>query len=434
MRTPLAGLLAVVALLAAAPAASAVITSTYDGASDTLTVTSDGSGDTIVVTCPAANLLINGATPPSGALPCSGSVGTLVLIGNGGGDTLDVSGISALPIGTVTVDGGEGDDDLRGVPLTSNGYVVTLLGGGGNDLLTSNSSDVARGGSGDDRIDGFVQDGGTLEGDQGTDTFGFALPLSPPASFAFTPRDGGLTISVSGGTDSQILPWASIEVVDLLLNDGAQTVDGSAFSGSLRVRAEGGADTITGTAAADVLNGGAGNDFLDGGAGADVYQAGAGLDLLHARDGTADTGDCGSEEDTLVADAIDAIGGCERIDLPVAPVSLDKTKPALGLKRATLRKRKLRLPVSCPKSEVRCAGLIKIAGVGKRKGATVSLKLGTITFQLAGGKSKTLTRTLSRKQRRALGKLKRARLRVTLDVVDASGNRAKGVRRIGLKR
>ncbi len=332
MRTPIVVLLAVAALAVTAPVASAAVSSTYDPSSDTLTVTSDENGDTIVVTCPAANLLINGAAPPSGALPCSGSVGTLVLIGNGGADTLDVSGISALPIGTVTLDGGEGDDDIRGVPLTSNGYVVTLLGGGGDDLLTANSSDVARGGSGDDRIDGFVQDGGTLAGDQGTDTFGFALPLSPPASFAFTPRDAGLTISVLGGTDSQILPWGSIEIVDLLLNDGAQTVDGSAFSGSLRVRAEGGADTITGTAAADVLNGGAGNDFLDGQGGADTFQAGAGLDLVHARDGVADTGDCGSEEDTLVADATDALTGCERIELPpVAAPKPDVTKPALGL-------------------------------------------------------------------------------------------------------
>ncbi len=64
----------------------------------------------------------------------------------------------------------------------------------------------------------------------------------------------------------------------------------------------------------------------------------------------------------------------------------------------------------------------------------MSVRLGTITFRLAGGKSKTLTRTLSRKQRRALGKLKRVRLRVRLDVVDASGNRTQGVKRVGLRR
>ena len=109
-------------------------------------------------------------------------------------------------------------------------------------------------------------------------------------------------------------------------------------------------------------------------------------------------------------------------------------KPKLGLKRATLAKKKLRLPISCPKAEVRCAGLVTLVGVGRRKGETVSLKLGTITFTLAGGKSKTLTRGVSRKQRRALRRLKGARLRVKLDVVDASGNRTKVVKRVALKR
>src|ERR1044072_2381435 len=128
MRTPIVLLLVLVALAATASAASATVTSVYTGApSRTLTATSDENGDSIAVTCPGSSLLVNGADPTSGALPCSGasSAGTLVVNGNGGTDTVDVTGISELATVTVTVDGGDGDDDLRGVSLASNGYVVT---------------------------------------------------------------------------------------------------------------------------------------------------------------------------------------------------------------------------------------------------------------------------------------------------------------------
>ena len=101
-----------------------------------------------------------------------------------------------------------------------------------NDTLTTNASDVARGGPGDDRIVGPVQDGGTLNGDDGTDTFALALPGVMPASFTFTLTSAGLSISQPPAAGSQLLALPSFEVVDLVLDDGAQTVDGSAFPGS----------------------------------------------------------------------------------------------------------------------------------------------------------------------------------------------------------
>ena len=78
--------------------------------------------------------------------------------GNGGADTLDVSGVQpGAAIGTVTLDGGEGDDNLTGVYVAGPSAVVSLLGGGGNDRLTSNASDVVRGGPGDDRLIGAAE-------------------------------------------------------------------------------------------------------------------------------------------------------------------------------------------------------------------------------------------------------------------------------------
>ncbi len=401
MRIPMIAIAGAAVCAATATPASATVDSTYEGApSRTLTVTSDGAADTIVVSCVSNALKVNGADPPtSGPRPCSGptSAGTLIVRGNGGGDTIDVTGVADQPIGTVTVEGGDGDDRLTGVLMGSSGYVVTLQGGAGADTITSNSSDVVEGGSGDDRIVGPAQQDGTLSGDDGDDTFAYELPTAAPVSFEFEVTAGGIAIAATGAPETLTWPFASIEVVDLVLNDGAQSVDGETFPGRLRVDARGGADTLTGTSGADRLDAGAGNDFIDGGGGADVLLGGSGLDLLHARDGVADTGDCGSDEDTLVADAIDAVAGCERIDLPAVvpppapPPQLDTTDPALDVRAARLRKRRLRVPVSCPASEVRCSGILKLAAVGRRPGRTVRIGLGAIAFELAGGKSATLT-------------------------------------------
>ena len=382
-------------------------------------------------------MLVNGANPDTGPLPCTGgsSAGTLVLNGNGGADTLDVTGVQpGAAIGTVTLDGGEGDDNLTGVYVAGPSAVVSLLGGGGNDRLTSNASDVVRGGPGDDRLIGAADANGKLEGEDGTDTFAYDFSAAQPVSFAFTFNTTGMTVSAPGVPQSQTVGYAGMEVVDLVLPDGGQTADASAFAGSLHIDAGGGADTITGTDGGDVLNGGPGNDFIDGRGGADTFLGGPGLDLLHARDGVADTGDCGGDDDTLEADAIDAISGCERIDLPAVVVPPDTKKPALGVRRATLRNRRLKLPVSCPAGESRCAGIVTLAAVGRRKGDPVRVRLGAVTFRLAGGKSATLTRRLSRGKVRSLRGLRRLKLRVSLDVVDAAGNRATGVKRVKLRR
>ncbi len=437
MRIPTVVLLAAAALAVQAAPASATITSVYTPApTRTLTVTSDGAGDTIALSCPGSAMLVNGANPDTGFLPCTGgsSAGTLVLIGNGGADTLDMTGIGNAAVGSISLDGGADDDELRGVYVAGPTTVVSLVGGAGNDTLTSNSSDVVRGGIGDDRLIGVADAGGKLEGEAGTDTFAFDFSAAQPVSYGFALTSTGMTLSAPGVPGTQTVSYTGIEVADLVLPDGGQTVDASAFPGGLRVDAGGGADTITGTDGADLLNGGAGNDFIDGRGGADTFQAGPGLDLLHARDGVADTGDCGGDADTLEADAIDALTACERIDLPIVAPPADTTKPALGLRKATLTGRRIKLPVSCPAGETRCAGVLTLAGTGRRKGDRVRVGLGAVTFRLAGGDSRTLTRRIAKAKARKLRRLGKVRLRISLEVVDAAGNRATGVKRVGLRR
>ena len=440
MRTPSVMLLAAAALAASASPASAAITSTWEASPHILTVTSDDAGDTIDLTCGTGGLLVSGAPPSSGALPCTGgaTAHTLVLIGNGGGDTIDVDAVEEqLAVGTITVDAGDGDDVLRGENLGFNNESVTLLGGPGADTLTVNRSDVADGGPGDDRFDGELQFGpdGTLTGGDGTDSVAFDFSPVDPIAFTFTFTDTGMTISAPGVAATQKVEWTAVENGDIKLGEGGQTVDGSSFAGTVNVAAGGGSDTLIGTGGADVLDGGTGNDFIEGGGGADVYHGGNGFDLLHARDGIADTGDCGSDEDTLVADAGDAIADCERIDLPPPPPPLpDVTAPALGVERAALRNRRVRVPVSCPANEVRCAGIATLTAVGRRAGRTVRVRLGASTFELDGGTNLTIVKRVSRKRMRTLRTLKGLRLRVALQVVDASSNRATSVQRVGLDR
>jgi Ca2+-binding RTX toxin-like protein len=409
------------------------VASDYAPGTDALTVESDAAADTMTVACVGGTLRINGGDPDDGPLACA-VPGSVLVYGYGGNDTIDVKGLETQAYSAVTADGGDGDDALTGVYLASNGQVVSLIGGPGADTLTSNTSDTMRGGPGDDRLVGAVQEGGALDGEDGTDTFAFSLAGATPVSFIFTLNATGMTIGAPGVSQTQTLPFTSIEAADLVLGDGAETVDGKAFPGSLRVDGRGGADTLVGTAAADTLIGGEGNDFLDGVGGADSLLAGGGLDLVHARDGVADSGDCGTEEDTLVADAVDAFVGCERVDLPVVAVPPDTVAPALGVSRATLRNRRLRMRVACPAAEVRCAGILTLTGTGRRAGGTVRVRLGAVTFRLAGGTSKTLTRRIPRKRVRALNRLRGVRLRVRLDVVDAAGNRKLGTTRIRLRR
>ncbi len=78
------------------------------------------------------------------------------------------------------------------------------------------------------------------------------------------------------------------------------------------MRGEGGNDVLT--LAASVTIGA----MLDGGAGADLLRGGSGADQLVTRDGTADGAACGPGADTVVADTIDSVSGCEAATVDAA--------------------------------------------------------------------------------------------------------------------
>lgn len=81
----------------------------------------------------------------------------------------------------------------------------------------------------------------------------------------------------------------------------------------------GGGDTLKGRGGADKLLGGPGGDWLLGGPGSDRLLGGPGSDHLQARDGIADTVNCGpGSGDVAVVDTGDAVAAsCERVEVPV---------------------------------------------------------------------------------------------------------------------
>ena len=80
-------------------------------------------------------------------------------------------------------------------------------------------------------------------------------------------------------------------------------------------------DRLSGGPGNDVLSGGSGNDVLSGGAGKDTLRAGqgvnrvsggAGNDTIDVRNHKRDHVSCGRGRDTVTADRIDVLTGCEK--------------------------------------------------------------------------------------------------------------------------
>lgn len=153
---------------------------------------------------------------------------------------------------TGTVDGGAGADRLL------RGY-YTLVGGTGNDVIEIwSSSAQANGGDGNDVLRGSGQMR-SARGGPGDDALrGYSYPCSSWCSYA---------------------------------------------------------DTLYGDEGNDLLEGETANDVLDGGTGTDTLRGGQGIDELRAADGFLDDLGCGTEADTVFADALDmAAADCETVN------------------------------------------------------------------------------------------------------------------------
>ncbi len=423
----IAGLVLAALLLPAGPA-QAAISVVYNPTTDVLTLTSDAASDAMVVSCVGGNVAVGGIAV-TGPVPCAG---VLVLNVNGGGGN-DVLDTTAVPdFDTVNLDGGDGDDSLTGAEGSNPSSTdLNATGGPGNDALRFTTGDSIAGGDGDDTFvfqNGFHGAGLVLQGQGGTDTYSLDLGGVGALPLDLVPLGGGLAISFGGAV--QIAPWTGIEVLDLRLTEGSETVRIGAFPGRARVESRGGNDTLEGGDGADALIGGPGNDTLEGGAAADSLDGGDGDDVIRSRDVFGDSVNCGAGADIALIDGADSTTGCEVLD---KGSSTDAIKPEPKFSGAKVTGKKLKLKAACPAGELRCVGEATLSVKGKSNGGTRSVKLGRVLVVADGGRTDRITLLLTPAQRGALRGLTKAKLTIAYDVMDAAGNIGKGKKTIPLK-
>ena len=415
---------AALSVVPAGPAQASVSTGYLNGV---LTVTSDGASDVIVLTC-QGGVRLNGNAIPGAPAGCGVDV---VVDGNGGNDTIDTTALNNAA-DSVDLDGGDGDDVISaGEASNPANSDVVVTGGPGNDVLRMRNGDSVTGGDGDDvfEVSNSLHSATTLlQGGNGTDTYKLDLSGLPATGFEMLPVGAGLVVTLGGALAST--PWSSMELVDMVLTDGSETVHGEAFPGRLRLDGRGGNDLLFGSGQADVLVGGAGNDTADGHEGADSFDGGDGDDVLRARDTSADSVACGAGADIAVIDPTDSTSGCETRD---TGSSSDTSRPKPKFSGAKVAGSKLKLKASCPDTELRCVGDASLTVKGKRGAAARSIKLGDVLIVADGGRADRISFSLTAAQRRAVVGLTHAKLRVVYDVIDAGGNAGRGRVTIPLK-
>lgn len=236
-RTAVVGLLTTAGALTLAPSASAW--------------TAGVEGTTLVVQAdPGEANRIDIDVAPGGNLIIMDDAGTVRALGAGCTDPDEEGTATCARAGLteVRIDAGDLDDTVSVGEIS---LPVHVLGGDGNDTLTT--------GSGDD----------TLDGGPGNDTLDAGA--------------GDDTLIGGDGDDT------------LLGGSGNDRIDGSA--GVDQIDGDLGDDRITGGAGGDQIDAGAGNDHVDGGAGDDQISGGDGDDILYGGDGNDRiSGDDGQDE------------------------------------------------------------------------------------------------------------------------------------------
>ena len=202
-----------------------------------------------------------------------GDFDSIVIHGYGDDDSIVLDGVPTAFAGSLTIDGGTGNDqiEVRGsqtTAMTLNGAAGddTLLGGLGAETINGGSgNDILFGGSGNDRINaGAGHD--LIQGNTGDDTLvgngGDDSIIGGAGRDVLTGGAGNDTLSGQSGNDT------------LLGHDGDDILNGGR-----------GRDALSGGAGNDRLRGGAQNDLLTGGLGNDVIQGNFGHDTLAGDDG-----------------------------------------------------------------------------------------------------------------------------------------------------
>ncbi len=292
----------------------------------------------------------------------TGSSGTLLIYGNAGGDTIDVT----THAGAVTVYGGNGlvdtsdGADTITIGTGNTNHDATVISNAGADSITS-SAGLASGetlliyaGAGADTITisgaRSVSSSLTVYGNGDNDTFALddsALTEDATTTFGDFEEEDILQVTLDGGTATDLTVTGlgasvtfdntaangkyvfsnytgNFTATNLVFSDGAvlltnfgassTSLSGTVNNDQIITGAEG--DTVSAGDGADIITGGDGADSLDGGAGNDSIVAGEGNDSVNGGDG-ANTINGGTGSDLITggadAETIDGSNGHDTI-------------------------------------------------------------------------------------------------------------------------
>jgi Ca2+-binding RTX toxin-like protein len=360
------------------------------------------------------------ATPTDRSFEIDGGPGSDLLTGPRNG------------IGTATLDGGDGDDDLR-----SEETADTLLGGAGDDKLSAGKgADVVHGGDGNDLLrddDGPTPASDLLDGGPGIDKLDAYRDGDPAVAPPVDILLDGLANDGRVGENDNVVAVERFDVgaIRTFVGDDTDNEFIAPEKGSpARISGAGGNDRLTATDAnGDVVDGGPGDDTLSGGFGNDTivggpgrdtiagdrparcnelhcdFMDGFGNDTIDVRDGEQDSVQCGPGADVVQADAIDRVADdCERVERGSGASASRKRSPrsivVLGSRRmAYVRRHGLR---------------VRVSGSGR---VVVTAWLGRTTVARGAGHG-TVRLKLTRAGKRRLRHVHRA----TLDIVAGSAH------------
>jgi Ca2+-binding RTX toxin-like protein len=386
---------------------------------------------------------IHGGAGDDDIADASGDAASRAFYGDAGNDTIKAYA------GNDLVDGGEGNDEVDGGEGDDQ-----VLGGAGNDTMwgdhyTDPGADLIDGGPGYDTtqdwsipsdlqnqpsvdvtLDGVANDGRPGEGDNVVNVEKFQMYVVG----RFVGSDAAENINIyNPGNEGPST---------LIGNGGDDSLYGNDFD-----------DTVDGGAGNDHVEGGMGNDTVTGGPGQDVIYGDAtassctwyscqipfGNDVIYARDGAVDNIDCGIGTDKAIVDSIDVVSNCETID-GAGPGGGGGNSGGSGgagggahggALTFSLARVKLRaLSAKGLSIKVPCAAACSISGTISYKGKPVGGGRGTA---LRAGNA-TARLKLTKAGKRALKRVRTAKLTVRITMTPASGAKVTATRTLTVKR
>jgi Ca2+-binding RTX toxin-like protein len=315
---------AVAAAALAVPAtANAAVTGTVSG--DTATLTGDAANDNIIISSDGTNLRHNlagfnsnidfdSATAGNQTLT---TAGTLTIDG-GGGDDIIVAGPNLD-----TVRGGDGNDRLTGGP----GGIATarepISGGSGNDVMIWNNGDGHDANDGDAGADETLITNGAADDQMTVTNLAAGRVLFDRSNAPFTVDMAVERLNITSFAGNDKLSTAADVTLPIIIDAGP---------GLDNLTTGAGADLVQGGDDVDTLNGGGGGDRILGNPGDDVMNGNDGDDTLvwNNGDGTDDmNGEAGLDriENNLGAandeSKVAVVGGKVRFDRVNAPFGLN---------------------------------------------------------------------------------------------------------------